>query len=278
MADTKIAAFSVEEPYETLLRKLGLVDAASVFDHPLIRVWRSITERENAVLDHTAKDGSVVRLHVKRDKPAGRKTPSAAEAAGLKLLGAANIPSTPLVAHGRLADGRSFVITAELSGYQDAEQWVARGLPYDTLLIPTARLAARLHDAGLHHRDLYLCHFFVASQGLNTLDVRLIDAARVRALPAWLGRRWIVKDLAQYVYSTRTLAVTDAQREAFLSEYSTARRIGVETLRERVLRKADRIARHDAALRRDQPGRAVSIGHVPHASPPTVPDHTIGES
>ena len=73
------------------------------------------------------------------------------------------------------------------------------------------RLAAEsadpLHDEDLHHRDLYLCHFF-ANPG-DPRDLRLIDAGRVKRLPGWpLRQRWIVKDLAEFWYSTLGLAVT----------------------------------------------------------------------
>ncbi len=60
-----------------------------------------------------------------------------------------------------------------------------------------------LHNGGLHHRDLYLCHFLGRRDENPQADLRLIDAARVRPLPGPLTRRrWIVKDLAQFWYST----------------------------------------------------------------------------
>ena len=70
-----------------------------------------------------------------------------------------SIPTAPLVGWGRLADGRSFLISEDLAGYAPADKLVRRARRSRRLLEPTADLAAELHSAGLHHRDLYLCHF-----------------------------------------------------------------------------------------------------------------------
>src|SRR6185503_11861775 len=113
---------------------------------------------------------------------------------------------------GKLADGRSFFVTADLAGYRAADKLIDAGTPFENLLAPTADLAVKLHRAGLHHRDLYLCHFF-ARVTENAVDVRLIDTARVRRLGGFLTRgRWITKDLAQFWYSTISLPITDGQR------------------------------------------------------------------
>src|SRR5205085_11401166 len=136
-----------------------------------------------------------------------------------------------LVGWGKLIDGRSFTIWQDLAGYTPTDKLVEAGVPFDRLLVPTADLAAQLHRAGLHHRDLYLCHFMVklgedAADGAATeaTDVRLIDTARVRRLGGLLTRRrWIVKDLAQFWYSTTKLAVTDEQRSAWLKRYAEQR-------------------------------------------------------
>jgi hypothetical protein len=178
------------------------------------------------------------------------------------LLERAGLPTVPLVAVGELADGRSFVITEDLTGFRPADKLIAEGAAFESLLAPTADLAARLHNAGLHHRDLYLCHFFVRTDaGDGACELRLIDAARVRPLPVFLTRRrWIVKDLAQFWYSTQSLAVTDAQRGRWLARYAE-RRDGRfrDGLVGAIERKARAIARHDARLKISQPKRNVSL-------------------
>jgi heptose I phosphotransferase len=253
--------FNVAAGYQPLMRLAGL-DVDSVFDHPEIRVWRSIPERENCTLDVATGDGQVVRLHIKRHhRGRGTRSPADDEADGIRLLQEKGIPTTPLVGWGRTESGRSFLITEDLSGHRAADKLLQeRAVSFDDLLSPTADLAARLHAAGLHHRDLYLCHFFARPDAGNP-DLRLIDAARVRRLPRWpFRRRWVVKDLAQFWYSTTALPVNDEQRYAWLAHY--ARRADVNhagPLRAAVRRKAAWVARHDAKLRRTQPDRNVSI-------------------
>lgn len=246
--------YKVEAKYADLLRSVGLIDGMSVFEHPDIEVWRSIRERENCVLDHA--DG---RLHIKRDKPGHRGVNN--EVAGLKLLQQAGIKTVPIVASGMAHDGRGFFISDDLTGYEDSEKLVAGGFSFDRLLLPTSQLAARLHRAGLHHRDLYLCHFYARveeSVDEPEVDIVLMDAGRVAKLPWLLRKRWIVKDLAQFIYSSQALHISDSERERWLAAYAEARGIAM-TLRGAIDAKVRQIAAHDAALRRKDPTRNVAI-------------------
>ena len=251
--------FRVLPQYQPWMRQIGL-DADAVFDHPDIVAWRKLPDRENCTLDATV-DGGPVRLHIKRWTGTGGASQAAAdEVRGIELLKGAGIPTVPLVGWGGLVDGRSFVITEDLGGYRDAEKLVQAGVPFERLLEPTAALAASLHRAGLHHRDLYLCHFF--ARETDPTDLRLIDVARVRRLAGLFKRRWIVKDLAQFWYSTRALPVSDEQRTRWLARYAAARDLDPAGLRRSIERKAAAIARHDAKLKIAQPTRNVSIPHT----------------
>lgn len=251
--------YSVQAPHAELLRAAGLVDAMSVFESPLVRVWRNIPERENCTLDIIRPALPTRRLHVKRFRPSHRDF-AREEAAGVALLQRAGIQTTPLVATARLPDGRGFIITDDLAGFAPLDRLVAGGFPFEQAIEPTAALAARLHDAGLRHRDLYLCHFFARIEDDAVAELALIDAARVSRLPRFFASRWIVKDLAQFRFSTTTLPVSDDQRDRWLGRYIAIRAIArPATLRARVQRKASWIARHDASLRRRQPGRDVAL-------------------
>jgi hypothetical protein len=248
----------VASEYQSIFRELG-IDAEAVFAHELIKPWRRLDDRENCTLETTLRDGRTIRWHIKRYPPAGGTTPADAEAAGHRALQAAHIPTATLVACATLPDRRSLIIFEDLAGYQAADKLVEAGVSFERLLLPTADLAARLHAAGLHHRDLYLCHFF-ANVVQSPPAVRLIDAARVRALPRLLTRnRWIVKDLAQFWYSTTRLPITDEQRQRWLERYAQQRGVRPQGLRRSIERKARWIARHDAQLRAAQPLRNISI-------------------
>jgi len=245
--------------YQALLRAAGL-SAESVFTNPQIKPWRVLPDRENCTLD-LQFEGQPVRLHVKRYKPErGFKTPAQIEYQGIAALAYEKIPTADLVAWGVMLDHRSFVILKHLDGYTAADKLIQQGTPFDKLLIPTADLAAKLHMANLHHRDLYLCHFLAKPDG-DAIDLRLIDAARVARLDFIFTRgRWIVKDLAQFWYSTTKLPITDAQRDAWLKRYAEQRGLpGYAGLKKAILRKVARIARHDAKLNASQPKRNISI-------------------
>jgi heptose I phosphotransferase len=236
------------------MRTVGL-DADAVFTHAQIVAWRKLPDRENCTLD-SEFDGKPIRLHIKRYL----RSPSAAadEVKAIELLREAQIPTVPLVGWGSLADGRSFVITADLAGYRDAEKLIeSGGVTFQTLLEPTADLASRLHRTGLHHRDLYLCHFFARVEGAN-VDVKLIDAARVGRLRGLTKRRWIIKDLAQFWYSTLAHpAVTDEHRRRWLERY--AGHVPSPRFVRAIERKVRAIGRHDAKLKKAQPTRNISI-------------------
>jgi hypothetical protein len=253
--------YKVEPAWGETLRAIGLPDAMSVFEHPKIVPWRRIRERENCTLDATHADGRPIRLHIKRFN-ASRLDPAADEVAGIKLLNQAGIASTPVVGWGRLPEGRGFLITEDLAGYAPADKLLSDGVPFDSLLEPTADLAARLHASGLHHRDLYLCHFFIRMDDQRPGDLRLIDAARVRKLPRFFSRRWIVKDLAQFRYSTQAHAIDDAARQQWFDRYASQQKLKrASSLLSRVVAKTRWIERHDRKLKASQPERDVSLDH-----------------
>jgi hypothetical protein len=239
------------------------LDAAGVFSDPAIKPWRTLSDRENCLWDLKLADGVAIRLHVKRFAPRrSADDPARVEAAGYAALRRHGIPTADVVAWGR-HDGRGFIITRDLRGFRAADKLIEQGAPFERLLIPTADLAATLHNAGLHHRDLYLCHF-LARLDDGEVELRLIDAARVRRLPGPMTRRrWIVKDLAQFQFSMLALPITEAQRQRWLEHYVSRTQIARPVaLGKSIARKCAAISAHDKSLRRRQPGRHVSIPDV----------------
>jgi len=75
-----------------------------------------------------------------------------------------------------------------------------------------------------------------------------------------VARRWIVKDLAPFWYSTLRLKITDRQRSHWLEEYLRHRGLAQDAgLTKAIERKVRSIARHDARLHQKRPERDVSI-------------------
>jgi len=250
--------FWIAPGYEQIVEEIGL-SPQDVFTRPDIVRWRTVDTRDNCTLDAQLADGRKLRLHIKRHQPGyARDTPAHVEYAGYELLRDANIPTANLVAFGELLDRRSFLVTEDLAGFSAADKLIEHGTPFPELSNTLADLTARLHNAGLHHRDLYLCHFFVNPQS-NPRDIRLIDIARVAKLPRFFRRRWIIKDLAQFWYSTTNLPIPESDRVAWLERYAQSRNMSGKQLLSRIKRKARQIARHDKNLTRRHPSRNISI-------------------
>jgi hypothetical protein len=253
----------IAEPYRQILHQLGR-NPEMIFTEPAIKPWRRLPDRENCTWDITgdiAGPTGAIRLHVKRFPAMGSASPARDEAEGYRLLQERGIPAAVVAAWGNLDDGRSFIAIEDLAGFTPADKLVESGLSFERVLGPTAELSAKLHNAGLHHRDLYLCHFLARVEKDRAGEIRLIDAARVRKLPGLLTRRrWIIKDLAQFWYSTTQLAITDSQRDEWLRRYcALTKSEKIESLKRSIQRKSDAIGAHDEKLRRRQPNRNISI-------------------
>lgn len=239
----------IEEPWREALAAAGMGSLEAWRTDERITIWRDVRERQNGVIELGHE-----RFHVKRLRPPhGRKV--LAEAQGIRLLEEAGIATVPLVAWGCNPRGEGVLVTRDLAGFRPADQLIADGRPFAVFAEGTARVAGRLHGSGLHHRDMYLCHFLFNEAG----EVHLIDAARVRKLPWLARRRWIVKDLAQFRYSGLKAGATDAELDEWLSLW--AGRMQTETARwhAAVLRKAASIAQHDRRLAQKHPERYRSL-------------------
>ena len=164
------------------------------------------------------------------------------------------LPGPVPVAWGK--DGESSLVLSEgVSHVMRLSEWTERNfgegsyrntralLAKHKIIEEIANIVGRMHAEGLHHQDLYLCHFLCGSEQ-DGLPLTLIDLQRVkrhRRLP----RRWQVKDLAQLHFSSaQYITRRDIWRfwKTYNSIYHTRRRI--IPLWHSILRKSERIRRH----------------------------------
>lgn len=102
----------------------------------------------------------------------------------------------------------------------EADHALTRGLARQEMAVRLGRFVAAFHGSGLCHRDLYLCHIFVAleEQGVGPPRFSLIDLARIHR-PVWRRTRWVLKDLSQLDASAQQIGATRADRLRFLIAY-----------------------------------------------------------
>jgi heptose I phosphotransferase len=165
---------------------------------------------------------------------------------------------------GRL---QSFLAVEELTGMLPLHEAIpaasAQMAPGDFvrwkvgLILELARIARAMHTRHWFHKDLYLCHFFVAEElcwAPHVEDwrgrVHLIDLHRL-AHHSWTSRFWQVKDLAQLLFSSDVPGVTDRDRLRFWRAYLGNRRRGamMAWLRHWVLFRCALYRRHEGRRR-----------------------------
>ncbi len=174
----------------------------------------------------------------------------------IRQLTGLGIATPQVVACGGRRNGfrevASLLLTAELRG-ESLEKWLPRRAASlgrnmkRSLSQSLAALVAKLHNAGLVHRDLYMSHIFIAAKGESDINLSLLDLQRV-VRTRWRRWRWIVKDLAALNYSTPFSAATNSDRVRWLKLYLAKRSVSANqrALIRAVVRKTDRIARHSA--------------------------------
>jgi|LGVD01.1.fsa_nt_gb heptose I phosphotransferase len=149
------------------------------------------------------------------------------------LLNSIGIATAPLAGFG--VDGfwptsqRSFLITRALPAARTLNElsrdwWHEKPAPQlkRKLIKAVAEIVARMHAAGINHRDLYVNHFRLSLSWLKNPDgappLVLMDLHRAQQHTI-LPRRWLVKDLAALLFSVsdKPLSLRDYLR--FLRAY-----------------------------------------------------------
>ncbi len=164
----------------------------------------------------------------------------------LIFLSEHGIPVPVPVAYGE--DGRdSFTMTHAIENITRACDWLE-----DTqkdgdekiqkrrqlLILELARIVKKLHDSGVNHQDLYLCHFLVRFEN-ETPRVFLIDNQRAMIHSGYVPERWRIKDLAQFCFSASCLEKNEL--DYFFKEYGIS---DEKSLLKKIFRKKEKILKH----------------------------------
>ncbi|MBW1670297.1 MAG: hypothetical protein JRJ43_07115 [Deltaproteobacteria bacterium] len=273
MSDSKIAVIDggrleVNRAFIPLLESNGLATFKALMSHPGHAVAKcAIKERNTVRLDLETEGGEKKSFFLKRYAPPAvgdrlkaylslkRPDPGARqEWHAMWTFMQLGLPGPLPVAWGQ-DDKNSLVLSEGVSHVMRLSEWAERnfgeGSHRNTQAIPAkhriieevANIVARMHSAGLHHQDLYLCHFLCGSEQ-GCLPLTLIDLQRVERHRRLSGR-WQVKDLAQLHFSSaQHITRQDIRRfwKVYNSIYHTGRRI--TPLWHSILRKSERIRRH----------------------------------
>jgi heptose I phosphotransferase len=123
---------------------------------------------------------------------------------------------------------KSLIITDELVGTVSLEDYCAnwKQTPPDPitkmrLILKLADSARLMHEAGINHRDFYICHFHFDEPSLEDPDLRchLIDLHRAQ-MRENVPRRWLVKDLAGLYFSAMDCELTPRDLLRFIRRYN----------------------------------------------------------
>ncbi len=242
----------IDRHYRPQLEAAGLASFDALMATSAGRLLRALPDRENWRLD-LAHPGSphrgayLKKHHVRttatrlRSRWGARPgdTPGRVEARNVARLARGGIAAMRLIAFGEKLhrDGllESFVLTEELVGYQQLDHFLrqrfappGRG-PRDRhlrrLITEVAAVAARFHQMGYNHRDLYCCHFFIKENSPGEFHVNLIDLQRVQHRRRF-RQRWLVKDLAQLSYSAPRDRIRCRDKLAFAKQYFGVAKLG----------------------------------------------------
>ena len=146
-------------------------------------------------------------------------------------LADAGVPAPRVAAFGECGASpgtqRSVVLCDALDGFVSLEDiandWALNPRPTAVkrrLLVAVAHLAARMHAAGVFHRDFYLCHLLANAAKLADGEVELAVIDLHRAVVGADGRDARIRDLAALHYSAEAVPLAETDFARFVAAYS----------------------------------------------------------
>lgn len=182
------------------------------------------------------------------------------EYVALDVLRKCGVAVPLLAAYGRRgclpSSIESFIVTEDVGPHESLEDycrpWGGRAPAFaekQQLIAAVARMARRMHAAGICHRDFYLCHFLRRERDGELVLIDLHRALHKRNP----GERWIIKDLAGLYFSAMGIGLTARDLLRFLRCY---RQGTLRDLLQRESRFWKRVAMRARRLHEKHHGRA----------------------
>lgn len=143
----------------------------------------------------------------------------------------------------------SFLITEELKDCISLEDVLLMGV-WETLTVSARRDLVRLlaetvkkmHEAGVNHRDCYLCHF-LWNREENRLYIIDLHRSQIRAS---VPHRWLLKDIASLYFSSISQDIPSTYFMRFAKVYGED---GLKDLLPSISKKVEKIQRHNQSLK-----------------------------
>lgn len=207
----------------TLRKALGGGEKADTFAKAMAlkgKAFRDVPGRKTSQVELLGKSyfikqhfgvgwGEIVKNIISLKKPIlGAMT----EVDAIHKVTALGIATTPVVAYGQRganpANLQSFLMTEDLGDITSLEDLCAdwKTNPPTAkfkrqLIIAAAKVARKIHENGVNHRDFYLCHLCLDNQKLPDIHLSLIDLHRVliHKNPSFVAN---MKDIAALYFSS----------------------------------------------------------------------------
>ena len=124
------------------------------------------------------------------------------------------------------ANSSSFLITEELYETFSLEDFFLQGhhnnlsfTQKKKLILKVAHLIRSVHESGLNHRDLYLCHIHIKNKiKFDDIDLSIIDLHRAQ-IRSKVPFRWLVKDLGGLIHSVLQFGLSERDFYRFMMAY-----------------------------------------------------------
>lgn len=143
----------------------------------------------------------------------------------------------------------SFLITKELKNCISLEEVFLKGV-WETLTVAERRDLVRLlaetvkkmHEAGVNHRDCYLCHF-LWNREENRLYIIDLHRSQIRTR---VPHRWLLKDIASLYFSSISQDIPSTYIMRFAKVYGQDK---LKDLLPSISKKVEKIQRHNQSLK-----------------------------